>query len=525
MTWLARCHPDSAWAHLTTTDFPAVASRPGAFAVLPVHGFVDHGMGLPLDIEEIVSSALLADACEQAPASCSPVVLPPLRFGPAPHPASTFFGLPLDAARALLLELAEGVKFAGFTKLLLLSGCPWHREWLDSAGRDIRVATGLAVYRVHLASLGIDFHPGASQSLRLGAQALAATLLGATPGESHHQESADEHFRPGRWIHGPPLPGGPVGDTRAAAAELVRRQAGERLARLLAEIAEHGRGEVPRLAPPAPPTHPPFSPRPAALGEPAPVWRPFGTRYLGGLPREAMRAAAIRPGAVAIIPTGAIEQHGPHLPVGVDAMLGQGLLARALAALPAYLPAYVCPPVLVGKSNEHADWPGTLSLSAPVLTALVRAQVEHLHRIGFQRIAFFNTHGGNSAVLVPLIRELQNLPGLRVGMLQSSFKPRQSPQEAAYGFHAGEWETSLMLALAPSLVRRARAVCHYPAQLDDAGELRPEGAALTFCWTTRDIAPQGVIGDATLATPTQGEAWADGAAASLAERIAQLARV
>jgi creatinine amidohydrolase len=184
----------------------------------------------------------------------------------------------------------------------------------------------------------------------------------------------------------------------------------------------------------------------------------------------------------------------------------------------------VAPPVVVGKSNEHADWPGTLTLSARSFALLVRAQVEALHRLGFRRIAIFNTHGGNSAVLVTLLRELHALPGLRIGMLQSAYKPVQSPQEAAYGFHAGEWETSVMLALAPALVRRARAICHYPAQLDDAGELRPEGAALNLSWTSRDIAPQGVMGDATLATPSQGEIWADGAATSLAERIALLAR-
>ena len=80
-----------------------------------------------------------------------------------------------------------------------------------------------------------------------------------------------------------------------------------------------------------------------------------------------------------------------------------------------------------------------------------------------------------------------------------------------------------MLALAPGLVRRARAVCHYPAQLDDAGELRPEGSALSLAWSTRDIAPQGVMGDATLATPAQGEHWVEGTAASLAERLALLA--
>ncbi len=513
MTWLARANPDSSWAHLPTTDFPALAARPGALAVLPVHGFGDHGMGLPLDVEEVVAGALLAAASAEAGTASSPCVLPPLRFGPAPYPACGWFGIGLETARELVLELARGVRFAGFEKLLLFSTSPWHREWLDAAARDIRVETGLVTYRVHLGSLGLDFHPAAPAAQRANAQALASALLDLRPLPSAPQESADEDFRPGKWMRPPPLPAGPIGSERAAAAEAARQQITERLARLLVEAAWHGRGHPPRPTPPA------------RASESAPLWRPFGARYLGGMHRDALRAAPHRAGALVILPTGAIEQHGPHLPVGVDAILGQGLLARALPLLPANAPVFVSPPVVVGKSNEHADWPGTLSLSARTLSALVRAQVEQLHRLGFQRIALWNTHGGNSAVLVPLIRELQALPGLRLGMLQSGFKPEQSPQEATYGFHAGEWETALMLALAPSLVRRAKAICHYPAQLDDAGELRPEGAALTLGWTTRDIAPQGVMGDATLASSDRGEAWAQASAAALAERMLHLTKL
>ncbi len=513
MTWLARAHPDCCWAHLTTTEFSAAAARPGAIAVLPVSGHADHGMGLPVDAEEAVLSDLLTEACGEALATCAPCVLPPLRFGPSPHPASTWFGLDAVTGRDLVLELARGVRFAGFAKLLIVSSNPWHREWLDAAARDARVETGLTVYRIHLGSLGLDFHPAGSTSIRQGTQALAAALLDVVPAPSARQESSDEQFRPGNWSQPPPLFGGPIGENRARAAAQVRRQAAERLARLMSEAAWHGRGTPPRATPP--------SPRPPS--EPAPRWRPYGIRYLGALTAEALRSAGQRPGAVAVLPTGAIEQHGPHLPVGVDAMIGQGLLARALEELDPALPVYVAPPVLAGKSNEHADWPGTLTLSHRTFAALVEAQVRQLHRLGFRRVALFNTHGGNSAVLVPLIRDLQQLPGLRLGMLQSAFKPAQSPQEAAYGFHAGEWETSLMLALAPGLVRRARALCHYPAQLDDAGELRPEGSALTLAWTTRDLAPQGVMGDATLSTPAQGEAWVHGAALSLAERLRQLA--
>ncbi len=518
LTWLARAHPDSSWAHLPTTDFPAAASRPGALAVLPVHGFADHGMGLPLDLEEVVASALLCDAAAEASALAAPCVLPPLRFGPAPYPTCGWFGVELETAHDLALEIARGVKFAGFEKLLLLSTNPWHREWLDAAARDIRVETGLITYRIHLGSLGLDFHPAAPEAQRLAIQALGAGLLGFHPLPSAPREASDVDFRPGKWAHPPPLPSGLVSPERAAEAETLRAQTAERLARLLVEAAWHGRGHAPLSNPASAPA----ASRPAS--EPPPLWRPFGARYLGGLHREALRQAAHRPNTLVILPTGAIEQHGPHLPVGVDAILGQGLLSRALAQISPGLPVLVAPPILVGKSNEHADWPGTLSLSARTFSALVRAQVEQLHRLGFQRIAIWNTHGGNSAVLVPLIRELQGLPGLHIGMLQSGFKPLQSPQEAVYGFHAGEWETALMLAFAPSLVRRAKAVCHYPAQLDDAGELRPEGSALTLGWTTRDIAPQGVIGDPTLATTERGEHWANDCAAALAQRLSRLVR-
>ena len=513
MTWLARAHPDCCWAHLTTNDFPAAATRPGALAVLPVCGHADHGMGLPINAEEVVLTDLLAAACGDALASCAPCILPPLRFGPSPHPDSTWFGLDAVDGRDLVLEVARGVHFAGFAKLLIFSSSPWHREWLDAAARDVRVELGLGVYRVHLASLGLDFHPAAALAVRRETQALAATLLGVVPVPSAPQRSSDEHFRPGNWRQAPPLPGGPVEEARAQSAHLTHRQAAARLGRILEEAAWHGHTR-PDAGAPATPAQ--------TASIVTPQWRPFGDRYLGGLTPEALRAAARRPGAVALLPTGAIEQHGPHLPVGVDAIIGQGLLARALALLADGIPAYVAPPVTIGKSNEHADWTGTLTLTYRTFARLVRTQIEQLHQLGFRRIALFNTHGGNSAVLVALIRELQPLPGLRLGMLQSTYKPAQTAQEAAYGFHAGEWETSIMLALAPGLVRRSLAVCHHPADLHAPGELRPEGAALNLAWSTRDLAPEGVMGDATIATTEKGELWAHGAAVSLAETVRQL---
>ncbi len=521
MTWLAQACSASAWAHLPTTDFPARAATPGALAILPVYGCAHHGIGLPLDAEEAIGGALLDPACAAllAVGKATPVVLPPLRFGPAPQNASAWFGVSLELTLDLVREIALGVKFSGFGKLLIFSTSPWHREALDIAARDIRVETGLTVYRVHLASLGFDFHPAACVNVRLATQALAASLLNVEPGVSPPQDSADESFRPGRWVQGPPLAAGPIGVEVNKASAALRTAATLRLSRVITEAAWHN------LPKPVVSDLDSVESTASPIEAPPPRWRPFGVCQLASLTREQLRAAAQTAGALAVLPTGAIEQHGPHLPVGVDAILGQGLLARALARLSPRAPVFVAPPIVVGKSNEHADWPGTLTLSARTFIALVRAQVLELHRLGFRTVALFNTHGGNSAVLVALIRDLQNLPGLRIGMLQSAYKPEQSPQEAAYGFHAGEWETALMLDLAPETVRMAYALCHYPARLQDPEELRPEGAVLNLAWTSRDIAPEGVIGDATLANAPQGAAWVEATARSLAERLSALTSV
>lgn len=500
MTWLARAGFETSWAHLPTTEFSAFAGSAGALAVMVVHGFADHGLGLPLDAEEVLAGLLLPEACARLGGGV--LVLPPLRFGAAPYAGHTWFGVGLETAHALVMEQARSVKFAGFERLLIFSTSPWQRELLDAAARDARVETGMRVYRVHVSALGFDFHPAGGEAARSAAQALVAGALGVVPVAMAGAEGQDLDFRPGRWA-------APAGLRKVMAreeAERLRILAVERLAVCLREAGAGGAAGSELVTPTQ-----------------AGLWRPWGKRYLGACLGGELQVAGRGRGGLVIIPTGAIEQHGPHLPVGVDAMIGQGLLARALADLPDGAPVWVAPPVIVGKSNEHADWPGTLSHSASTFWALARALVEGLAELGFRRIAFFNTHGGNSALLVPLIRELQSrMPELRVGMLQSAFRPVQTAQEAAFGFHAGQWETALMLALAPALVKRDLAMCHYPARLDDPGLLRPEGAALTFGWTTRDIAPQGVMGDARSATPELGEEWCARAAESLAEAIERL---
>lgn len=273
------------------------------------------------------------------------------------------------------------------------------------------------------------------------------------------------------------------------------------MASLIEEIAarpaldDASRSPVPRHAPSASGTNP----------TPYPLSR--RSRYLPSLTASALATASAAANSLVIIPVGAIEQHGPHLPVGVDAIIGEATAQALSLRLPADAPVWFGPSITYGKSNEHHTFPGTISISAKSLRRQLLALAHQCQALGFRHFALLNTHGGNSAVIDYTLREIQSELGLRVDHLRVPSTPELSPQESAWGFHAGEWETSLMLALAPALVDQSQAVCHYPARLTDPGQLRPESAPAIFSWQTDDIAPDGVMGDATAATAGKGTRW------------------
>jgi creatinine amidohydrolase len=225
--------------------------------------------------------------------------------------------------------------------------------------------------------------------------------------------------------------------------------------------------------------------------------------------------------APVLLATGAIEQHGPHLPLAVDALMGQVWLSLALSRLPSGASCYVAPPVTVGKSNEHTGFPGTLMISRDTLRSQILAVARQVHAWGFRSLAVINTHGGNVPVLVPTLREIRTLFGMRAGILQSKTISELSAQEATFGIHAGEVETSWIMAAAPQHVDASKAVCEYPALIGDPGEVRPVAAPALVAWVSKDASKSGVMGDATAATVAKGELWlergADGYAAAIAE--------
>ncbi|MFD1703347.1 creatininase family protein [Methylopila henanensis] len=223
---------------------------------------------------------------------------------------------------------------------------------------------------------------------------------------------------------------------------------------------------------------------------------------------------------IAALPVAAVEQHGPHLPLGVDVMLGEGYLERALALAPDDLPVTALPTQAVGLSPEHLAFPGTLTLSPETV---IRAWTEigaSVARAGVRKILFINSHGGNSAVLDVVARALRVEHGMlavvtswhRLGYPDGLF----SAEELRNGIHGGEIETSVMLKLRPDLVRRDRADDFRSAAYGmerDYARLRTSTPA-GFGWMSQDLHPSGAIGNAAAATSAKGEAaLAHGAAA------------
>jgi creatinine amidohydrolase len=213
---------------------------------------------------------------------------------------------------------------------------------------------------------------------------------------------------------------------------------------------------------------------------------------------------------VIIQPVGAIEQHGPHLPIAVDSAISLGVLGKALSKLDHDLPAYALPCLYYGKSNEHIGFPGTITLSAQTLLAVITEMALSIYRSGFRKLILMNSHGGQPQIMEIAARDLhQEHPDFSVFPLFTWRVPHVvgemlTPQEWKYGIHAGDAETSIMLSLLPQQVQMDKAVKEYPQGLPKNSLLDMEGQ-LPFAWLTKELTKSGVMGDATVATTEKGD--------------------
>jgi creatinine amidohydrolase len=215
--------------------------------------------------------------------------------------------------------------------------------------------------------------------------------------------------------------------------------------------------------------------------------------------------------AIAVLPVAAIEQHGPHLPVSVDASILRGIVDAVIERMPDDLPVTFLPMMPVGKSNEHIAFPGTLTLSAETLIHLWTEIGESVARAGIRKFVLLNSHGGQPQIMDIVARDLRVRFGMfvvtlnywSVGMPTDLFPPG----EAEHGIHGGSSETSLMLHLRPALVRDSERRNFVPESIAMAERyryLRPEGAGIGFGWQTQDLNTLGACGNALDADAERG---------------------
>jgi creatinine amidohydrolase len=230
-------------------------------------------------------------------------------------------------------------------------------------------------------------------------------------------------------------------------------------------------------------------------------WGEYAAREFVGLDPETV---------IAILPIAATEQHGPHLPVCVDAAINRGMLATLIDCIPDDLDIRILPVQEVGKSNEHLASPGTLTLPAGVLIEAWTELGLSVARTGIRKLVMVNSHGGNDEVMGIVARELRVRAGMlavkchwsRLGRPPGLFGER----ELKYGIHAGDSETSLMLHFRPDLVDMSRAEDFASvAERDEQrfAHLRPTGAA-AYAWMAGDLNPAGAVGEAHKATAEKG---------------------
>lgn len=237
---------------------------------------------------------------------------------------------------------------------------------------------------------------------------------------------------------------------------------------------------------------------------------------------------------VAVLPLGATEQHGPHLPLAVDQCLVDGIVDRALPLLPAELRVLVLPTQQVGYSPEHAQFPGTLTLPIETVIATWVALGECVARAGVRKLLLFNAHGGQVSVTDIVARELRmrcnlvvygcswwNLP---LGEEVNGLFP---PDEHRFGVHGGDMETSMMLALAAGKVRMAQARDFPSSSRERAAQyaILGNGRSAKLGWAMQDYNPQGAAGNAAAASADKGERVLAAAGTQLALLLQEIARL
>jgi creatinine amidohydrolase len=259
---------------------------------------------------------------------------------------------------------------------------------------------------------------------------------------------------------------------------------------------------------------------------PSHFWSDLTTRHFALLATSSSIARA-----VAVLPVAATEQHGPHLPVSVDTTLVNGVVDASLPHLPADLPILFLPTQQIGKSNEHIRFPGTLTLSAQTVISLWMDIGSSVARSGIKKLVLLNSHGGQASIMDIVARDLRTEHDLIVYStnwynlpLGDAVKGLFPAAEHRFGIHAGDIETSMMLALREKYVDMTQAQNFHSTSQDRAAKypVLGNGTSAKLGWQMQDYNPQGAAGNAAAATAAKGHALINAAGLQLANLLKEV---
>jgi len=239
-------------------------------------------------------------------------------------------------------------------------------------------------------------------------------------------------------------------------------------------------------------------------------------------------ATTLSADSIIVLPTGAVEHHGPHLPLKTD-LLTADLIGHLVvdAAAAAGLDVWILPALAFTKSNEHHWAPGTVTLGWDTLMRTVMDIGRSVAKTPAKTLVFYNGHGGNIALLQVALRELHVEFGLRTFLMGAPMPAGDGvngPDELGFGIHGGHSETSVIMHLRPDLVDLALAERWVPEQLAEFELVKFNGGAVSFGWQSNDFGASGVIGDPTSATAAAGKALVDAAIVHGVAALSEIAR-
>ena len=266
------------------------------------------------------------------------------------------------------------------------------------------------------------------------------------------------------------------------------------------------------------------------MSNPSRFWAHWSTRDFSQAQASGQMAQTI-----AILPVAATEQHGPHLPLNVDSALVDGVVQAALPHIPSDVPALFLPTQAVGLSPEHAAFAGTLTLKAETTLRVWTELAECVAAAGVRKLVLLNSHGGQVGLMDVVARDLRARLGMLVysvnwfglplvGLAGEDVNALFSAHEHRFGIHAGDMETSMMLALSPGLVDMAQAQNFASTSEDRARKfsILGNGKSAKLGWQMQDYNAAGAVGNAAAASAEKGRTVLDAAGRALAQLLAEV---